>query len=54
MIDENFNKKSKIFLSIFLLIMIVSVVVTYYKYILLKDFDISTDADTFNQSLLDK
>lgn len=47
------DKKSKIFFLFFVVIFITSVVVTYYKYIVLEDFEIFTDEETFNQSLLD-
>ncbi len=47
------DKKSKIFFTIFFSLIMISVVVTYYRYVIIKDFEIVTDEETFNESLLD-
>ena len=47
------DKKSKIFFIVFFSITIIFVLFTYYKYILLNDFEIFTDEELFNESLID-
>ena len=45
------DKKSKILLSIFLVLIIVSITLTYYKYIILRDFNvINTQDETVSTS----
>lgn len=48
------NKKSKILFRIFAFLIITSVVATYYRYVISKDFVIFTDEETFNESLLEE
>jgi len=48
------DKKSKIILKIFLLIVIISIVATYYRYIILEDFVFFTDEEAFNEVLLEE
>lgn len=45
------DKKSKIFLGILSFLTMVSFVIVYYKYVIIKDFNIITDEAAFNQSL---
>jgi len=45
------DKKSKLFLLIFIFLVAISIIVTYYRYMVLKDFDILTDEELFNESL---
>jgi len=45
------DKKSKILSIIFIFLVTISIAVTYYRYIVLKDFDILTDEELFNESL---
>ena len=46
------NKKSKIFFTVLIFLIIASVVLTYYKYVILQNFDVFTDEEIFNQELL--
>lgn len=48
------DKKSKIFLGIFFFLIMISIVATYYKYIIIKDFNIFTDEEVFNEALLEE
>jgi len=48
------DKQSKIFFSIFLLLLVVSIIFTYYKYVVQKDFKVFTDEEAFNESLLEE
>lgn len=45
------DKKSKIFFTVLAFIALVSVATTYYRYVLLKDFDIFTDEIIFYEYL---
>ena len=45
------DKKSKTFFSIFFFLVIVSIAVTYYRYVILKDFAVFTDEEAFNLAL---
>ncbi len=45
------NKGSKIFFTIFFILVISSVIFTYYRYVVLKDFDFFTDKEAFDASL---
>ena len=47
------DKKSKIFFTIFFSLTIIFVLITYYKYMVQKDFEIFTDEELFDESLLD-
>lgn len=48
------SKKSKIFFNIIILLTVISISVTYYKYVYLNDFEIFTDEEVFNQELLEE
>lgn len=45
------HKKSKIFFIIFIFILLTSVIITYYKYVILKDFSYFTDEEVFYKEL---
>ena len=45
------DKKSKILIVLFALVMTASIVVTYYKYIILEDVTYYTDENAFQASL---
>lgn len=45
------ERSSRIFFLFFALLMVLSVVVTYYKYVVLGDFKISTDEEIFQEEL---
>ena len=45
------DKKSKIFLGFFAFITMISIVVTYYRYIVLENFEYYTDGSTFYELL---
>lgn len=45
------DAKSRAFLIIFAFLVMVSIVATYYRYIVIKNFDYFTDEEAFNQSL---
>lgn len=46
------DKKSKVLFIIFLLIVIISITITFYKYIILEDVIFYTNEELFNESLL--
>mgnify|MGYP003423162014 CR=1 len=46
------NQKSKIFFTLLVFLFFVSISLTYYKYVVLEDFEIFTDEETFNQELV--
>ncbi|MCC6323976.1 hypothetical protein IT400_04265 [Candidatus Nomurabacteria bacterium] len=48
------DKKSKLFLTIFFILVIISVTITFYRYLIIKKFTIITDEEAFSQSLLEK
>ena len=48
------DKKSKIFFTIFFSLIVISFVVTFYRYVILKDFDIFTDEEAFNEALIEE
>ena len=48
------EKKSKIFLGTLAFITMVSLVITYYKYVILQDIEFYTDEEAFNESLLEE
>jgi hypothetical protein len=48
------DKKSKIFFGLFSFLVMLSLVVTFYKYVIIKDFEILTDEEAFHESLLDQ
>jgi hypothetical protein len=45
------DNKSKIFFGIFAFLVMASLVATYYRYVILKDFAIFTDEEAFNESI---
>jgi hypothetical protein len=45
------NKKSKIFFILLIVFISVSLAITYYKYVILNDFETITDEVLFNESL---
>ncbi|MCX6751557.1 MAG: hypothetical protein NT161_02195 [Candidatus Nomurabacteria bacterium] len=47
------DKKSKIFFGIFFSLIAISVVLIYYRYMVIKDIVFLTDEKAFNQSLLE-
>jgi hypothetical protein len=47
------EKKSKIFFIILFMVIIISVIITFNRYMINKDFDTITDEDIFNSYLLD-
>lgn len=48
------DKKSKIILGVFIFIVIVATIATYYRYVILGDFEIFTDEEAFNEALLEE
>lgn len=48
------DKKSKILIIIFLVIVIVSMFITFYRYIILQDIVFHTDEETFQKALLEE
>mgnify|MGYP001564463127 CR=1 len=45
------DRKSKILFGISAFVVMISIVITYYRYVVLKDFEIFTDEEMFNKSL---
>lgn len=48
------DKKSKTFFTLLAFLAMVSLVTTFYKYVILKDFTIFTDEEAFNEALLEE
>lgn len=48
------DKKSKVLVSIFVFVVLLSVVVTYNKYIINEDIKYYLDEDAFNKALLEE
>lgn len=48
------EKKDKIFLILFFILILLSIVFTFYRYVILRDFSIYTNEEEFNQSLLEE
>jgi len=48
------DKKSQILTVLFVLIVLVSVVAIFYRYIILEDISYETDEDVFQESLLEE
>lgn len=48
------DKKSKIFFLIFISLAIVSIIITYNKYVINNDFEVFQDEEAFNESLLEE
>ncbi len=53
-IMDTMDKRSKIFLTAFAFAAMISIVATYYKYIIVQDIDFYTDEEAFNESLLEE
>ncbi|MDP9249531.1 MAG: hypothetical protein M3M85_03435 [bacterium] len=51
---DTMDKRSKIFLTAFAFAAMISIVATYYKYIIVQDIDFYTDEEAFNESLLEE
>ncbi len=47
------DKKSSVLITIFTLIVTCSIVITYYKYVILEEITYSTDEVAFQENLLD-
>lgn len=48
------DKRSKVLSIVFLAMLAVSVVVTFYRYIVVQDIAFYTDSEAFEQSLLEE
>jgi hypothetical protein len=48
------DNKSKIFFTVLAFLVLTSLAVTYYKYVVLEDFTIFTDEELFNEALLEE
>ena len=48
------DKKSKTFFAVFSFIIMISIVATFYQYVILNSYDTFTDEEVFNESLLDQ
>lgn len=48
------DKKSKVLLGTLAFITMVSIVATYYKYVILQDIKYYTDEEAFNEALLEE
>lgn len=48
------DKKSKLFLATFALLMMLSIVATYYRYVILEDYEFFIDEEAFNEALLEE
>lgn len=48
------DKKSKVLIVVFAIIVTASVVATFYRYIVLKDINYYVDEEAFQQSLLEE
>ncbi len=46
--------KSKVFIIVFFVLVFLSIVFSYYTFVIKKDFDIFTDEEMFNNSLLEE
>jgi len=46
--------KSKIFMIIFFILISLSIAFSYYTFVIKKNFDIFTDEEIFNESLLEE
>lgn len=45
------DKKSKNFFAVLMLLLFLSVISTYYRYVILKDFNFFTDEEVFYEEL---
>jgi len=48
------DKKSKILGAIFIVIVALSIAITFYRYVVLEDIDFYTDEESFQESLLEE
>lgn len=48
------ERKSRAFFSVFAFIIMISIVVAYYRYVVIRDFDFFTDEETFYETLLEE
>jgi len=48
------DRKSRIFLGIFAFLAMISIVATYYRYVVIKDYEFFTDEEVFNEALLEE
>lgn len=48
------KKENKIIFGILAFLIMVSIVAVFYRYVVLKDFEIFTDPEAFNESLLEE
>ena len=48
------EKKSKILLTIFATLILISIAITFYRYIIKEDIVFYTDEEAFNESLLEE
>ncbi|NCN08163.1 hypothetical protein GW944_01145 [Candidatus Parcubacteria bacterium] len=48
------DRKSKILITVFTIIMTASVIVTFYRYIILEDIVFYVDEEAFQESLLEE
>ena len=46
--------KSKVFIIVFFVLVFLSIVFSYYTFVIKTDFDIFTDEEMFNNSLLEE
>lgn len=47
------EKNSKTFFKIFSIIILISIIASFYRYIIIKDINFFTDEEAFNNSLLE-
>lgn len=48
------DTKSKVLLLGFAFLAVISIMVTYYRYVVVRDFDFYTDPEAFNEALLEE
>jgi uncharacterized membrane protein len=48
------DKKSQVLIVVFALVVVASVVATYYRYVIVEDISYTTDEDAFQASLLEE
>jgi hypothetical protein len=48
------EKKSKIIIMVFAILVIISTIITFYRYIVLEDIIFITDEEAFQESLLEE
>ena len=51
---SNMDKKSRVLVAVFLVIVGLSVIATFYRYIVLEDITFHTDEELFQESLLEE